>query len=187
MGGVEPVVRNSHNSPRITVQGNVNTNNYIAPLAIRNAPTQAPINSPTPAVATTISTTNRMNGAYSSLPVNDQEADVHYIDDTSSLIQNGTTGSLSNQQIAQVQSSSVNTQGQTIKYVCCGSCHQWLTAPVESRYVFCPTCEHVNACPQTPTLPATRPVYTQDSNDSERQTVPWLLLPIYDCMRGMLR
>ena len=179
--GTETIARQADISPRITVQGSVtNANNYNTPLYTRNTTT----------TTSSSSTTNRMNGAYSSLPLHEQEADIRYAtDDTASLIQNHTTtGTLSTQQIAHAQSSSANTQAQTVKYVCCGSCRQWLTAPVESRYVFCPTCEHVNACNQTPNVPtSTRPVYLQDNNDSERQTVPWLLLPVYDCMRGMLR
>ena len=198
--GTETIARQADISPRITVQGSVtNANNYNTPLYTRNTTaTTTSSSSTTNRMNGAYSslplheqeTTNRMNGAYSSLPLHEQEADIRYAtDDTASLIQNHTTtGTLSTQQIAHAQSSSANTQAQTVKYVCCGSCRQWLTAPVESRYVFCPTCEHVNACNQTPNVPtSTRPVYLQDNNDSERQTVPWLLLPVYDCMRGMLR
>lgn len=33
-----------------------------------------------------------------------------------------------------------------VKYVCCGECRQWLSAPNEATYVFCPGCKSVNNC-----------------------------------------
>jgi LSD1 subclass zinc finger protein len=35
-----------------------------------------------------------------------------------------------------------------IKYVCCGSCRTWLSAPASAMFVRCPGCESVNNCEQ---------------------------------------
>lgn len=35
-----------------------------------------------------------------------------------------------------------------IKYVCCGSCRTWLSAPASAMFVKCPGCESVNNCEQ---------------------------------------
>jgi LSD1 subclass zinc finger protein len=40
----------------------------------------------------------------------------------------------------------MSQQQRGLKYVCCGSCRQWLSAPIESQYVYCPGCESVNNC-----------------------------------------
>lgn len=37
-----------------------------------------------------------------------------------------------------------------VKYVCCGSCRQWLLAPNEAVYVVCSRCQAVNNCNLTP-------------------------------------
>lgn len=34
------------------------------------------------------------------------------------------------------------------KYVCCGMCRQWLQAPLEATYVYCPRCNACNDCTQ---------------------------------------
>ena len=36
-----------------------------------------------------------------------------------------------------------------IKYICCGVCRTWQSAPFEAAYVKCPSCEAVNKCPAT--------------------------------------
>lgn len=41
---------------------------------------------------------------------------------------------------------SAATNPQTQKYVCCGSCKQWLAAPRDANLVYCPGCEAVNDC-----------------------------------------
>jgi LSD1 subclass zinc finger protein len=38
------------------------------------------------------------------------------------------------------------TNPQTQKYVCCGGCKQWLSAPRDANLVYCPGCEAVNDC-----------------------------------------
>jgi LSD1 subclass zinc finger protein len=42
------------------------------------------------------------------------------------------------------------SQTQALKYVCCGNCRQWLSAPREATYVYCPGCEAVNNCAIAP-------------------------------------
>jgi hypothetical protein len=39
-----------------------------------------------------------------------------------------------------------STDASNLKYVCCGKCKQWLSAPLDAVYVFCPGCQSVNNC-----------------------------------------
>lgn len=50
-----------------------------------------------------------------------------------------------NHGLLQAQTDS-NKEG--IKYVCCGSCRTWLSAPASAMFVRCPGCESVNNCEQ---------------------------------------
>lgn len=40
-----------------------------------------------------------------------------------------------------------------VKYVCCGSCRQWLSSPRDANFVYCPGCGAVNNCNVKPTEP----------------------------------
>lgn len=57
-------------------------------------------------------------------------------------------------QQSQTSTVSNSTQQQQVqehlKYVCCGNCQQWLSAPRDAMYVYCPGCEAVNNCSQAP-------------------------------------
>lgn len=49
------------------------------------------------------------------------------------------------------QSSSTASGNATVKYVCCGSCRQWLSSPRDATFVYCPGCGAVNNCNVRPT------------------------------------
>lgn len=56
-------------------------------------------------------------------------------------------------QVGTTQQNPVQSQQQTqqqMKYVCCGNCRQWLSAPRDATYVYCPGCEAVNNCALAP-------------------------------------
>jgi LSD1 subclass zinc finger protein len=47
----------------------------------------------------------------------------------------------------QQQQQATSTAGDgSLKYVCCGNCRQWLSAPKDAVYVYCPGCQAVNNC-----------------------------------------
>ena len=45
-----------------------------------------------------------------------------------------------------IQGTSPPAQREGVKYVCCGTCRQWLLSPRDAVYVFCPQCRSVNNC-----------------------------------------
>jgi LSD1 subclass zinc finger protein len=52
------------------------------------------------------------------------------------------------QQLAQQQQQTSHSQD--AKYICCGNCRQWLSAPRDATYVYCPGCQAVNNCSMAP-------------------------------------
>lgn len=50
------------------------------------------------------------------------------------------------QRTQMLQQTVTQEEQQTLKYVCCGNCQQWLSAPRNATYVYCPGCEAVNNC-----------------------------------------
>lgn len=66
------------------------------------------------------------------------------------------------------QSPQTNDVG--LKYVCCGSCRQWLSSPRDAAYVYCPNCQAINNClPQQAEAPQRLPPRRLES------TTPWYL------------
>lgn len=99
----------------------------------------------------------------------------------------GGTGSMMHApaQGIRVQGTSPPAQREGIKYVCCGTCRQWLLSPRDAMYVFCPQCRCVNNCGGMPpsSVDATSEVRAARRNDEN------MFLPKYimDCFNGVFR
>ena len=86
-----------------------------------------------------------------------------------------------------VQVSSTNPpphQQEGKKFVCCGKCRQWLEAPREANYVFCPGCESINNCAlaPAPTPPRTAQVLAVRTPPARSVWVQG-----WDCIAGMFQ
>ena len=75
-----------------------------------------------------------------------------------------------------------------IKYVCCGTCRQWLLSPRDAVYVFCPQCRSVNSCAL---LPPSQTTITDDVQAIRRSRAEEAnyFFPRYilDCFQGIYR
>jgi len=71
-------------------------------------------------------------------------------------------------------------QREGVKYVCCGTCRQWLLSPRDAVYVFCPQCRSVNNCGA---------VAHGSSEPLARPSDPFSFFPreVLDCFQGFFR
>lgn len=69
-----------------------------------------------------------------------------YDSDTSSEAEEQKTSQALAHSGAGVQPAATQRAETRLKYVCCGSCSQWLQAPVDKTFVYCPQCGSVNDC-----------------------------------------
>lgn len=88
---------------------------------------------------------------------------------------------------SQVGTSTANEQA-SLKYVCCGSCRQWLSSPRDAAFVYCPGCGAVNNCnikptdaTNTATAPPVAPTAPPTRRVGDRQSWPWYL----QCVEGL--
>eukprot|EP00603_Paraphysomonas_imperforata_P003277 CAMPEP_0114435042 /NCGR_PEP_ID=MMETSP0103-20121206/12603_1 /TAXON_ID=37642 ORGANISM="Paraphysomonas imperforata, Strain PA2" /NCGR_SAMPLE_ID=MMETSP0103 /ASSEMBLY_ACC=CAM_ASM_000201 /LENGTH=455 /DNA_ID=CAMNT_0001605009 /DNA_START=87 /DNA_END=1454 /DNA_ORIENTATION=+ len=88
---------------------------------------------------------------------------------------------------SQVGTSTANEQA-SLKYVCCGSCRQWLSSPRDAAFVYCPGCGAVNNCNikptdanNTSTAPPAAPTAPPARRVGDRQNWPWYL----QCVEGL--
>lgn len=68
-----------------------------------------------------------------------------------------------------------------IKYVCCGTCRQWLLSPHGATYVFCPRCRSVNNCSLVSMQGEVQPAPQARPGDDATFFPRYLL----DCFRGV--
>lgn len=93
-----------------------------------------------------------------------------------------------------ISGSTPPAQREGVKYVCCGTCRQWLLAPRDATYVFCPQCRCINNCGN---MPASQPQQPQQQSQYETgmragpvmdRPETWELPPYFrDCFRGVWR
>lgn len=78
-----------------------------------------------------------------------------------------TTANVQHGQQQMQQPQQANNVG--LKYVCCGSCRQWLSSPRDAAYVYCPNCQAINNCLPQPEGPERLPPRRLESS------TPWYL------------
>ena len=90
-----------------------------------------------------------------------------------------------------VSGSTPPAQREGVKYVCCGTCRQWLLSPRDAAFVYCPQCRCINNCGALP--PPTAGHHQLNSTGARpgstlSQPERWELPPyIQDCFRGIWR